>query len=153
LACTMTVTQIGRLDPASQRTDPIQCPVRSCGICVGQIIDHFSFMQTSANKQRVAYELRSLYHAGKRSSDRLCGLVFTVPDYRSKGSGFDSRRYQIFGEVLGLKRGPLSLVKMIEELFGRIVRVRVTLRLTVGQSVCLGVELRPGLMTRCLLTL
>jgi hypothetical protein len=33
------------------------------------------------------------------------------------------------------------------------VRVRVTLRLTVGQSVCLGVEPRPGLMTRCSLTL
>jgi hypothetical protein len=33
------------------------------------------------------------------------------------------------------------------------VRVRVTLRLTVGQSVCLGVEPHPGLMTRCLLTL
>jgi hypothetical protein len=28
------------------------------------------------------------------------------------------------------------------------VRVRVTLRLTVSQSVCLGVEPRPGLMTR-----
>jgi hypothetical protein len=33
------------------------------------------------------------------------------------------------------------------------VRVIVTLRLTVGQSVCLGVEPRPGLMTRCSLTL
>jgi hypothetical protein len=33
-------------------------------------------------------------------------------------SGFDSRRYQIFfGEVLGLERGPLSLVMIIEELF------------------------------------
>jgi hypothetical protein len=27
-------------------------------------------------------------------SDRLCGLVVSVPDYRSR-SGFDSRRYQI----------------------------------------------------------
>jgi hypothetical protein len=32
------------------------------------------------------------------------------------------------------------------------VRDRVPLRLTVGRSVCLGVEPRPGLMTRCLLT-
>jgi hypothetical protein len=31
------------------------------------------------------------------------------------------------------------------------VRVRVTLRLTVSQSVCLGVEPRTGLMIRCLL--
>jgi hypothetical protein len=29
-------------------------------------------------------------------SDRLCGLVLGVPGYRSRGPGFDSRRYQIF---------------------------------------------------------
>jgi hypothetical protein len=29
---------------------------------------------------------------------------------------FDSRRYQIFLEVVGLDRGPLSLVRIIEEL-------------------------------------
>jgi hypothetical protein len=32
---------------------------------------------------------------------------------------FDSRRYQIFWEVVGLERGPLSLVSTIEELLGR----------------------------------
>jgi hypothetical protein len=31
-------------------------------------------------------------------------------------SGFDSRRYQIFWEVVGLERGPLSLMNTIEEL-------------------------------------
>jgi hypothetical protein len=36
-----------------------------------------------------------------------------------QGSGFDFRRYQIFWEVIGLKRGPLSLVSTIEELLGR----------------------------------
>jgi hypothetical protein len=34
-------------------------------------------------------------------------------------SGFDSRRYQIFWEVVGQERGPLSLVSTIEELFER----------------------------------
>jgi hypothetical protein len=34
-------------------------------------------------------------------------------------SGFDFRRYQIFWEVVGLERGPLSLVSTIEELLGR----------------------------------
>jgi hypothetical protein len=34
-------------------------------------------------------------------------------------SGFDSRRYQIFLEVVGLERGPLSLMNTIEELLGR----------------------------------
>jgi hypothetical protein len=48
--------------------------------------------------------------------DRLCGLVVRVPGYRSRGPGVDSRSYQIFREVVGLERGPLSLVRIIEEL-------------------------------------
>jgi hypothetical protein len=44
--------------------------------------------------------------------NRPCGLVVRDP-------GFDSRRYQIFWEVMGPKRRPLSLVVTIEELFGR----------------------------------
>jgi hypothetical protein len=48
--------------------------------------------------------------------DRLCGLVVRVPGYRFRGPGLDSRRYQIFWEVVGLERGPLSLVRIIEEL-------------------------------------
>ena len=48
--------------------------------------------------------------------DRLCGLVVRVSSYRYRGLGFDSRRYQIFWVVVGLERGPLSLVRLIEEL-------------------------------------
>jgi hypothetical protein len=48
--------------------------------------------------------------------DRLCGLVIRVPDYRPRDPGFDFRRYQIFWEVVGLERGPLSLLRIIEEL-------------------------------------
>ena len=44
-------------------------------------------------------------------SDRL-----RVSGYRYRGLGFDSRRYQIFWVVVGLERGPLSLVRSIEEL-------------------------------------
>jgi hypothetical protein len=51
--------------------------------------------------------------------DRLCGLVARVPGYRSRGPEFDSLRYQIFREVVGLKWGPLSLVSTIKELLGR----------------------------------
>jgi hypothetical protein len=36
-----------------------------------------------------------------------------------QGSGFDSGRYQIFWEVVGLERAPLSLVSTIEELLER----------------------------------
>jgi hypothetical protein len=48
--------------------------------------------------------------------DRLCGLVVRVPGYRSRGPGFGSRSYQIFWEVVDLVRGPLSIVRIIEEL-------------------------------------
>jgi hypothetical protein len=34
-------------------------------------------------------------------------------------SGFDSRRYQIFCEVVGLEQGPLSLMSTTEELLER----------------------------------
>jgi hypothetical protein len=55
----------------------------------------------------------------KALKDGLCGLVVTVPDNRFRGLGFDSRCYQIFWEVVGLERGPLSFVSTIEELFTR----------------------------------
>jgi hypothetical protein len=47
----------------------------------------------------------------------LSNLVVRVPGYRSTGPGFDSRRYHIFWEVVCLERGPLSLVRITEELF------------------------------------
>jgi hypothetical protein len=43
-------------------------------------------------------------------------LSFELQIQRSE---FDSRRYQIFLEVVGLERGPLNLVSTTEELLGR----------------------------------
>jgi hypothetical protein len=51
--------------------------------------------------------------------------VVTVPGYRSIGPGFDSGRYQIFLEVVGLERGSLNLVRIIEELLERKVAAPV----------------------------
>jgi len=48
--------------------------------------------------------------------DRLCGLVVRVSGYRYRGPGFDPRRYQISWVVVGLERGPLSILRSIEEL-------------------------------------
>jgi hypothetical protein len=45
-------------------------------------------------------------------SDGLCGLAV-------RGPGFDSWRFQIFSEVLGLEWSPFSLLSVIEELLGR----------------------------------
>jgi hypothetical protein len=47
-----------------------------------------------------------------KEGDRLCDLAV-------RGPGFDSRRCQIFREVVGLERGPLSLVSTIDELLVR----------------------------------
>jgi hypothetical protein len=58
----------------------------------------------------------SLYAVEK---DHLCGLVVTVPGYRSGGPGFDSRALQEEKKVVGLERGPLSLVSTIDKLLGR----------------------------------
>jgi hypothetical protein len=49
--------------------------------------------------------------------DRLCGLVDIAVDYRSRGPGFDYRALQ--KKVVGLERGPLSLVSTTEELLDR----------------------------------
>jgi hypothetical protein len=43
----------------------------------------------------------------------------------AKRSGFDSRRYQIILVVVGLKRGPLSLVSTIKDVIGRKVAAPV----------------------------
>jgi hypothetical protein len=49
----------------------------------------------------------------------LCDLVARVPGRRHRGPGFDSRRYHIFCVAVGLERGPLSLVRINEELLER----------------------------------
>jgi hypothetical protein len=51
-------------------------------------------------------------------SDCLCGLVVRVPGSIFGGPGFDSRALQE-EKVVGLERGPLSLVNTTEELLGR----------------------------------
>jgi hypothetical protein len=52
-------------------------------------------------------------------SDRPCGLVVRVPVYRSRVPGSIPGAARFFLEVVGLERGPLSLVSTIEELLGR----------------------------------
>jgi hypothetical protein len=42
--------------------------------------------------------------------------VVRAPGYKSKGLGFDSWRYQIFLEVVDLGQGPLSFMRINEEL-------------------------------------
>jgi hypothetical protein len=45
--------------------------------------------------------------------------VVRVLGYRARGPGFDSGRYQLFCVAVGLERGPISLVRINEELIER----------------------------------
>jgi hypothetical protein len=74
-------------------------------------------------KKRLIMVLESLEYVCPLN--RLCGLVVRVPDCRSRDLGFDSRRYQIFWVAVDLKRGPLSLVRINEELLERKVAASV----------------------------
>jgi hypothetical protein len=62
---------------------------------------------------------RIFIHTVEEILDRLCGLVVRVPGCRYRDPGVDSRRYQVYWEVVGLERDPVSLVSTIEELLGR----------------------------------
>jgi hypothetical protein len=54
--------------------------------------------------------------------DCLCGLVIRVLGCYRRCPGFDSRHYKIFFVAVGLKRGPLSFVRINEELLERKIR-------------------------------
>jgi hypothetical protein len=79
------------------------------------------------NIGEVRYGLIKISYLPDRNKD-LCFFFVIVVSYFVSGqsswlqiqrSGFDSRHYQIFWEVVGLERGPLSLVSTTEELLGR----------------------------------
>jgi hypothetical protein len=61
------------------------------------------------------------------SSDRLCGLVVRVLGYRYEGPGSIPGTTKFSGKkkVVGLERGPLSLVDTTEELLERKVAAPV----------------------------
>ena len=82
-------------------------------LVVGSLDNQLSKVQWRSKHNKI-YWLG--YSCGVNKTDCLCGLVVRVSGYRYRGLGFDSRRYQIFWVVVGLERGPLSLVMSIEEL-------------------------------------
>jgi hypothetical protein len=52
-------------------------------------------LQKSSHMERISQNKSIKYIYVCNIMDRLSGLVVRVPGYRSRGSGFDSRRYQI----------------------------------------------------------
>jgi hypothetical protein len=68
---------------------------------------------TTSLKSLFVYRISVLW------ADRHCGLVVRVPGCRRRGPGSIPGATRFFWEVVGLERGPLSLVNAIEELLER----------------------------------
>jgi hypothetical protein len=60
--------------------------------------------------------MKNIFHMYMYENDSVCGVVVRVSGYTSRAPRLDSQPYQIFWEVGSLERGPLSLVRTIEEL-------------------------------------
>jgi hypothetical protein len=112
---------------------------------------------------RYEYQRYIVMYQGGLGELRRCGLGLVREYIRSRSQ---PQQFTITGNALALAASWIllwtcselsSTALLLRSDSNRFtnfrVRVRVTLRLTVGQSVCLGVEPRPGLMTRCSLTL
>jgi hypothetical protein len=80
---------------------------------------HFSYRYVKPQANLVLSLTMKRFQSYHPLTDRLCGLVARVPWLQIQWSGFDSRRYQIFWDALGLVLGPLSLMSKTEELLGR----------------------------------
>jgi hypothetical protein len=64
-------------------------------------------------------QLTYKYMLSKVKDDNNWGVIVKSSWLQIQMTEFNSRRYQIFWELMGLERGPLSLVSIIEELFER----------------------------------
>jgi hypothetical protein len=76
-------------------------------------------------KPKTQYKRLDCYVTTREYFDRLCSLVVRVSGYRSRGPGSISGATRFFLEVVGLERGPLSLVSTSEELLDRKVAAPV----------------------------
>jgi hypothetical protein len=102
-----------------QNFTPIQsCRQNSSFECFNLYVD--SSREDRGYELHVAtWILSTLSRLMKVISVCLCRYQITFHIFRGRGPGFDSRRFQIFWEAVGQKRGPLSLVSTTEELLGR----------------------------------
>jgi hypothetical protein len=88
-----------------------------------RIVPKYRFLEDlhSVTSQKTVFVLRE-------STILSCGLVAKLPGCRPRGPRFNSRRYHIFLVTVGLKRGPLSLVRINE----KRLRSRKLILTTVG---------------------
>jgi hypothetical protein len=83
---------------------------------------HMDVRCGQAGRNIIAYSRESIARRyqffGSPRNNILWALIY-ISYMQIQRSGFDTQRYQIFWEVVGLERGPLSLVNTIEEALGR----------------------------------
>jgi hypothetical protein len=99
------------------------CSFSPYSVMISSILYTLKKLRGLVRQRTIPTERPSL--VDKVSANRLCDLVVRVPGYRSRGPGFDSRCYQIFWEEVGLEQGPLSLMRIIEELLESTVAALV----------------------------
>jgi hypothetical protein len=96
---------------SAQSSGPKSKPSKDCVLpdpCCGQ------------SDWRYTHTFREMSRKGRQAPGQCCRVLFSalrVSGYRSRGPGFDFLLYQIFREVVGIEWSPLSLVKVIYELF------------------------------------
>jgi hypothetical protein len=81
----------------------------------------YCFIAAVCSTQKVMYYYYYFYYY----HDRVCSLLVRVPGYRSRGPGSIPSATRVSEQVVGLERGPLSLVSTIEELLGRKIAALV----------------------------
>jgi hypothetical protein len=87
----------------------------------GFLYIHLLWSRITSAARQITFNYKNVY----RMSDRLCGLVVRVIGYRSGGPGSIPSGTTRKKKVVGLERGPLSLVSTTEELLDRKVAAPV----------------------------
>jgi hypothetical protein len=96
-----------------------------CGLTTPRsycVVPNISFQSSRGLKDKRKWNFEDYQHLRFYTPSWIrrppCGLVVSSW-LQIQRSGFDSRRYEIFWEVVGLERGPFSLLSLTEELLER----------------------------------
>jgi hypothetical protein len=126
------------LETVQERIFPWSCPfiihnhtvketVHLCCSSIGNCVAKYRFWEEGATSGIYAVMNLTQYFMTK---DRQGSWL------QIQRSGIDSRSFQIFWEVVGLERGPLSLVSTTEELLGRKVAAAVNKTEITALGIC-----------------
>jgi hypothetical protein len=84
------------------------------------VTTHHSNKETKRTRQESSNVLVQFQYTATLKLDRLCGVVVRVSGWASRGPEFESQLYNILLEVVFLEPGPLSLLRIIEEVLEKL---------------------------------